>query len=156
VSLLYILYQSLGSVIGHKRVSKRSHHDSMVDQETFVQCTSHHATINKQWKHDIETRRDLARNYLITGGDEAAQSDDRIGTEAVTVIETAIHRQKQTNTIPFVTATRMVALATQLDVVNEFTLNDQQKSAFMIVTGHLNSDSRYSIGLSHDSFKRHF
>ena len=121
----------------------------MVDQSTFIECTSHHTAINKQWNHDIETKRDLARNYLITGGDQEAKSNGGTETEVVSVVESATKPKGQNNVVPSVTATRMVALAMQLEVANEFTLNNQQKSAFMLITGHLNGESRFRIGLSH-------
>jgi hypothetical protein len=42
----------------------------------------------------------------------------------------------------------MITAPTQLDIANEFTLNDQQKFAFMIITGHLNDDSQFRTGIS--------
>ncbi|CAF1347582.1 unnamed protein product [Rotaria sordida] len=56
----------------------------------------------------------------------------------------------QANVIASVTAIKVASLTTQLAVANEFTLNDRQKLAFMIITGHLDGDSRFRIGISHN------
>jgi hypothetical protein len=120
----------------------------MDDQSTFVECTLHHTTMNKQWKHDIEAKRDLARNYLITGGDQISDTNDEINTIVVTNVDSAIQAKGQVNVIPPVTSTKMITAPTQFDIANEFTLNDQQKFAFMIITGHLNDDSQFRTGIS--------
>jgi hypothetical protein len=104
--------------------------------------------LNKKWKQDIEAKRNLARTYLITGEDQISEPDDVMDTQAVNIVESATQPKGQINAIPLVTATTMVTFPMQLDIANEFTLNDQQKSAFMIITGHLNGDSRFHAGIS--------
>jgi len=104
--------------------------------------------MNKQWKHDIEAKRDLARTFLIKGGDQMADSSDETETGVVTVIESSTLLRDQADLVPPVMATKMVAFTTQLDIAEDFTLHDQQRFAFMIITGHLNGDTRFHTGTS--------
>ena len=45
---------------------------------------AHHAALIKEWKHDIEVRRDQARSYLIDGADTTEIRDDETQIEIVT------------------------------------------------------------------------
>ena len=103
--------------------------------------------MNKQWKHDIETKKEKARTFLITGGDQTLNSKNEVENEIMPVIESTQQLNKQTKIISSVTTTRMSVLTTQLDIVNEYTLNKEQKFAFMIITGHLNGETRFRTGL---------
>lgn len=103
--------------------------------------------MNKRWKHDIETKKEKARAFLITGGDQTLDSDNEIENEILPTVVSTQQPSKQTSVISSVTTTKMSVLTTQLDVVNEYTLNKEQKLAFMIITGHLNGESRFRAGL---------
>ena len=103
--------------------------------------------MNKRWKHDIETKKEKARAFLITGEDQTLASDHEIENEVIPITEPTQQLSKQTKVISSVTTTRMSILTTQLDIVNEYTLNKEQKLAFMIITGHLNGESRFHAGL---------
>ena len=116
-------------------------------QCTFVECTSDHTISSKQWKHDIENKRDLARNHLITGGNQMLELNNEIGSEPVAIVESSAQPKDTVNLIPTVIATRMTTITTQLAIANEFTLNTEQKFAFMIITGHLNGENRFCAGI---------
>ncbi|CAF4149030.1 unnamed protein product, partial [Rotaria magnacalcarata] len=104
---------------------------------TFVVAHSHHAPMIKEWKRDIENRRDKARNYLISGENTVEFRDDEVQLEVVaTEIPTNSFRAP-TTTVPLVTITTAISFPTKMDIIKQFTLNSQQKYAFMIVTSHL-------------------
>ena len=105
--------------------------------------------MNKQWKHDIETKKEKARTFLITGGDQTLNSKNEVENGIMPITESTQQLHKQTKVISSVTTTRMSILTTQLDTVNEYTLNNEQKFAFMIITGHLNGENRFRAGLLH-------
>ncbi|CAF1373807.1 unnamed protein product [Rotaria sordida] len=91
----------------------------------------------KEWKRDIEAQRDETRNYLILGEDTLEIRDDEIRIEIVgTEIPPSPIKTKVATVLP-VTATNAILFPTKQDIVKQFTLNIQQKYAFMIVTSHL-------------------
>ncbi|CAF4780258.1 unnamed protein product [Rotaria sp. Silwood2] len=90
----------------------------------------------KQWKRDIESRRDESRNYLISDEDPLDVRDYEIQIEVVvTEVPTSPIKMKST-AVPPVTTTTEVLFPTKQDIISQFTLNSQQKYAFMIVTSH--------------------
>ncbi|CAF0815770.1 unnamed protein product [Rotaria sordida] len=94
----------------------------------------------KEWKRDIEARRDETRNYLILGQDTLEVRDDETQIEIVgTEIPTSPIKTKVA-TVPSVTATNAIVFPTKQDIVKQFTINTQQKYAFMIVTSHLDGE----------------
>lgn len=111
-----------------------------------MEFTSDHIITSKGWKHDIEAKRDLARNHLITGGNQISESNNVIDSEPVIIVGSSTQPKDTLNLIPTVITTRMTTITTQLSIVNEFTLNTEQKFAFMIITGHLNGENRFCAG----------
>ncbi|CAF1314365.1 unnamed protein product [Rotaria sp. Silwood1] len=100
----------------------------------------------KEWKRDIEARRDETRNYLISGEDTLEVRDDEIQIEVVGAeIPTSPIKTKATRVLP-VTATNLVLFPTKQDIVKQFTLNTQQKYAFMIITSHLDGENHAYTG----------
>ncbi|CAF1486450.1 unnamed protein product [Adineta ricciae] len=134
-------------MINHKRIGKAAYHEALVDPNTFKECTSRLATMNKQWKHAIETKKEKARAFLITGEDQTLDSESEVENEIIPIIQSTQQISKQPKVISSVTTTKMSILTIQMDIVNEYTLNKEQKLAFMIITGHLNGESRFRIGL---------
>ena len=113
---------------------------------------AHHAALIKEWKHDIEVRRDQARSYLIDGADTTEIRDDETQIEIVTA-ETPIVAEIPTSpfkmhkfTVPPVTMTTAAFLPTKMDVVRKFTPNSHQKYAFMIIASHLDGDNQVYTG----------
>ncbi|CAF4452601.1 unnamed protein product, partial [Rotaria sp. Silwood2] len=100
----------------------------------------------KQWKRDIESRRDESRNYLISAEDPLDVRDYEIQIEVVvTEVPTSPIKMKST-TVPPVTTTTEVLFPTKQDIISQFTLNSQQKYAFMIVTSHLDGENQTYTG----------
>ncbi|CAF4632266.1 unnamed protein product, partial [Rotaria sp. Silwood2] len=62
--------------------------------------------------------------------------------EVVTVEMPTCPYKAQTTMIPHVTATITVSFPTKPDTIKQFTLNSQQKYAFMIVTSHLDGENQ--------------
>lgn len=108
---------------------------------------SHHATMMKGWKRDIENRRDKARQYLISGEHTLEVRDDETQIEIVTTEIPTSPFKAQTTAVPPVTVTTVVSFPTKMDIVKQFTLNPQQKYAFMIVTSHLDGENQIHTGM---------
>ncbi|CAF4163510.1 unnamed protein product [Rotaria sordida] len=133
---------------GRTRSLGENNYGAIHDVHTFVVAREHHTTMIKEWKRDIEARRDETRNYLILGQDTLEVRDDETQIEIVgTEIPTSPIKTKVA-TVPSVTATNAVLFPTKQDIVKQFTLNIQQKYAFMIVTSHLDGGHYAYTGMS--------
>ncbi|CAF3982187.1 unnamed protein product [Rotaria sp. Silwood1] len=111
------------------------------DVHIFDVAREHHTTTIKEWKRDIEARRDETRNYLISGEDTLEVRDDETQIEVVGAeIPTSPIKTKATRVL-LVTATNLVLFPTKQNIVKQFTLNTQQKYAFMIITSHLDGEN---------------
>ena len=55
--------------------------------------------------------------------------------------------KEQTTTIAPVSAATGISFPTKMDIINNFTLNNQQVYAFMIVTSHLDGDNTVHTGI---------
>ncbi|CAF1142906.1 unnamed protein product [Rotaria magnacalcarata] len=97
----------------------------------------HHATMSKQWKQDIENRKDQARSYLISGEDSLEVRNDEVQVEGVTSEIPTSPFKMNIAAVPPVTTTITISLPNKSDIIRKFTLNSQQQFAFMIITGHL-------------------
>ncbi|CAF4030425.1 unnamed protein product [Rotaria sp. Silwood2] len=97
----------------------------------------------KEWKRDIETRRDKARIFLISDEDTLEVRDDEMQSKVVTAEIPTSSYKAQTTMIPPLTATIAVSFPTKSDIIKQFTLNSQQKYAFMIVTSHLDGENQF-------------
>ncbi|CAF4256618.1 unnamed protein product, partial [Rotaria sordida] len=94
----------------------------------------------KEWKRDIDARRDETRNYLILGEDTLEVRDDETQIEIVgNEIPTSPIKTKVAR-VPSVAATNTILFPTKQDIVKQFTINIQQKNAFIIVTSHLDGE----------------
>jgi len=101
----------------------------------------------KGWKRDIEDRRDEARNYLISGENTLEVRDDETQIEVVaTEIPTSPIKTRATR-VPPVTTTNVILFPTKQDIIRQFTLNNQQKYAFMIITSHLDGENHTYTGI---------
>ncbi|CAF1515533.1 unnamed protein product, partial [Rotaria sordida] len=104
----------------------RNGHHIVDDSNTFVIAHSHHARMIKEWKRDIEIRRDQARSYLISGEDTLEVRDDDVQVEVVTSEIPTSPFKAQIAVVPPVTASTAVSFPTKSDVIKKFTLNGQQ------------------------------
>ena len=85
----------------------------------------------------MKSRKNKARYYLLLGEDTVEIRDDNIRIEVVTAEIPTSSFKEQTVTIAPVNATTTTSFPTKMDIIKNFTLNNQQKYAFMIVTSHL-------------------
>ncbi|CAF4683910.1 unnamed protein product, partial [Rotaria socialis] len=129
-----------------RNVWNQNSDDIVHDSSTFVVAHSHHAAMIKEWKRDIENRRDKARNYLILGENTVEIRDDEVQIEAVAAEIPTSPFKAQTTAVPPVTITTAISFPTKMDIIKQFTLNSQQRYAFMIVTSHLDDENQIHTG----------
>ncbi|CAF1390827.1 unnamed protein product [Rotaria sp. Silwood1] len=102
---------------GRTRCPGENKYGIIHDVHTFVVARKHHTTMIKEWKRDIEARRDETRNYLISGEDTLEVRDDETQIEVVGAeIPTSPIKTKATRVLP-VTATNLVLFPTKQDIV---------------------------------------
>ncbi|CAF1187421.1 unnamed protein product [Rotaria sordida] len=131
---------------GRTRTLGENNYGAIHDVHTFVVAREHHTIMIKEWKRDIDARRDETRNYLILGEDTLEVRDDETQIEIVgNEIPTSPIKTKVA-TVPAVTATNAILCPIKQDSVKRFTLNIEQKYAFMIVTSHLDGGHYAYIG----------
>ncbi|CAF4251337.1 unnamed protein product [Rotaria socialis] len=135
-----------GSLNDYKNMLNINDCHIVADFNTFTVAHSHHTAMVKEWKRDIEMRRDQARNYLISGEDSLEVRDDEMQVEVITSEIPTSPSKVNTTVVPAVTATISVTLPTKSDIIRKFTLNTEQKFAFMIITSHLDGDSQLPTG----------
>ena len=104
----------------------------------------------KQWKGEIENRRDKARNYLISGEDTVETRNEDTQLEVVIADIPTSPLKEQTTTIAPVVATTAILFPAKMDISNNFTLNNQHVYAFMIVTSHLDGDNTVHTSIFFD------
>ena len=94
----------------------------------------------KRWKREIENRRDKAKNYLISGENtvEIRNNDTQLEVVIADILTSPL--KEQTTTTAPVMAAIAISFPTKMDIINNFTLNNQQVYTFMIVTSHLDGD----------------
>ena len=119
----------------------------------LVAATKNLVHLNKTWQEQLKTERERARRTLITGNyDTAGDSlDVHIAKDAMVTVTNAIsdnnnnsHLENDGSIPPVVSVTANVP--TQKSIADEFTLNREQRAAFMIITSHLDGDSRCRAG----------
>ncbi|CAF4978930.1 unnamed protein product [Rotaria sp. Silwood1] len=66
---------------GCTRGKGETKYDIIHDVHTFVVAREHHTTMIKEWKRDIEARRDETRHYLISGEGTLEVRDDETQIE---------------------------------------------------------------------------
>jgi hypothetical protein len=119
----------------------------------FVAATQNLVHLNKKWQEQLKTERERARRTLITGNYDTADdsSDVHVAKDAMVTMMNPIsdnnnsNRENDGSILPVVSLTTNVP--TQKSIVDEFTLNREQSAAFMIITSHLDGDSRCRAGI---------
>ena len=127
-------------------VLNRSDFSIADDSKTFTISTSHQVSMIKEWKQDLDTRRDQARNKLVVGEDNYEIRHDQAVVEIITTEIPTSPVKRTNNVVPPVTTTMAASLPKKSDTIEKFTLNRQQTFAFMIITGHLDGDSAVHDG----------
>lgn len=119
----------------------------------FVAATKNLVHLNKKWQEQLKNEKERARRTLITGSHDTA--DDPLDVHAakhvmVTVMNPISNdnnsNQENNGSIPPVVLVR-TNVPTQKSIADEFTLNTEQRAAFMIITSHLDGDSRCRAGI---------
>ena len=108
--------------------------------------------MNTKWQEQLKAEKERVRKGLITGNynQEDGGLDLYAAKDAVvTVIGPNNYNnnniENSGSILPVVSVTTNVP--TQKSVADEFTLNREQRAAFMIITSHLDGDSRCRTGM---------
>ena len=109
--------------------------------------------LNKICQEQLKTERERARRTLITGNYDTDDSlDVHIAKDAmVTVMNTISDDNNNSHlendgSIPLVVSVT-TNVPTQKSIADEFTLNREQRTAFIIIASHLDDDSRCHAGI---------
>jgi hypothetical protein len=118
----------------------------------FISATPNLVRLNTKWQEQLKTEKERVRRSLITGNYD--NLDDTLDLHAakdavVTVVNPGNYNtnnfENYDSILPVVSVTN--SFPTQRSIADEFTLNKEQRAAFMIITSHLDGDSRYRIGI---------
>lgn len=118
----------------------------------FVPATPKLIQLNTKWQEQMKVERERIRRNLITGHynrtNDILDFDDARDA-VVTVVNpnsyTTNNIENYGSILPVVSIKTNVT--TQKTIADEFTLNREQRAAFMIITSHLDGDSRYRRGI---------
>lgn len=112
-----------------------------------MSATSEHVRLNVKWQEQLKSGRERARHSLISGnyGNEDNSLDlNAVENAVVTVVDRNNHNinefQNHGSMLPVVSVTSQ--FPSQKSVADEFTLNKEQRAAFMIITSHLDGESQ--------------
>ena len=119
----------------------------------FVCATQNLILQNKKWQEQLKNERERVRRTLITGNYAAADDplDLNVPEDAIVTVRNLNNDNDDNNlekhyrSIPPVVSVA-TNLPTQKSIADEFTLNREQRAAFMIITSHLDGDSRCRTG----------
>ena len=118
----------------------------------FVSATPNLIRMNTKWQEQLKTEKERVRRGLITGNYDQQDGilDLYAATDAVvTVIDSNNYNSNNLENyepiLPVVSVTTNVP--NQRSIADEFTFNREQRAAFMIITSHLDGDSRCRTGM---------
>lgn len=153
----YILHTKMIRLYsGYKNGRNRNDNHSVDDTDTFAPAHADDNRMIKRWKHEIENRKDQLRNYLITGEDTVATRNDEKPLEVMTVDVSTISSNNDAIAVPSVTKTVLISPQIKSDIMKNFTLNDQQRFAFSIITDHLDQDKPVHAGTLRHSLEMYY
>ena len=108
--------------------------------------------MNTKWQEQLKAEKERVRRGLITGNydkDDATLNLHAARDAVVTVINPNNYNSNNFENygpiLPVVLVT--TNFPTQRSIADEFTLNKEQRAAFMIITSHLDGDSRCRTGM---------
>ena len=119
----------------------------------FVSSTPALVRLNTKWQEQLKNEKERIRRNLITGNYDQDWDGTIDLNAAKDAIVTVINQNNHNNynfenygsIFPVVSVT--TNFPTQTSITDEFTLNREQRAAFMIITSHLDGDSRYRRGI---------
>ena len=118
----------------------------------FISSTPNLVRLNIKWQEQLKTEKERARRNLMTGNYD--KTDDTLDYHAakdavVTVVNPNNYNRNNfenyDSILPVTSVTS--SFPTQKSIADEFTLNREQRTAFMIITSHLDGDSRCRTGI---------
>ena len=118
----------------------------------FVTASPNLIRMNTKWQEQLKAEKERVRRGLITGNYD--KEDDALNLHAardavVTVINPnnyiSNNLENYGSILPVVSVT--TNFPTQKSIADEFTLNREQRAAFMIITSHLDGDGRCRTGM---------
>jgi hypothetical protein len=116
------------------------------DHEHLVPATHKLLQLNNRWQRKIKDDKDRIRNVCIgeQPQDDIVENNDNVENELAKVIEDNLPSNLDNNKtisssghIMSVTKVIVPNEITRENMARQFTLNKNQKAAFMIITGHL-------------------
>ncbi|CAF1549958.1 unnamed protein product [Rotaria sp. Silwood1] len=117
----------------------------------FVSATSTLVRLNTKWQEQLKTEREQVRQSLITGNYDKADDTIDLHTAKDAIVAVVNPNSYNKNNfenygliLPVISVT--TNSPAQKSVADEFTLNREQRAAFMIITSHLDGDSRCRTG----------
>ncbi|CAF3420309.1 unnamed protein product [Rotaria socialis] len=117
----------------------------------FVSATPDLVRLNTKWQEQLKPERERVRRSSTTGNCD--RMDDTLDLNAakdavITVVNSNTYNknifENCGSILPVVSIT--TNFPTQKSIADEFTLNREQRAAFMIITSHLDGDSRCRTG----------
>ncbi|CAF5166124.1 unnamed protein product, partial [Rotaria sp. Silwood1] len=117
----------------------------------FISATPNLIRLNTKWQEQLKTEKERVRQSLITGN--YVNTDDTLDLHAAKNAVVAVVNLNNYNNnnvenyasiLPVVSVT--TNFPTQKSIADEYTLNREQRAAFMIITSHLAGDNRCRTG----------
>jgi hypothetical protein len=151
--MIDIIWKSKKTFLAHgQRISNESIDQIGQQFKPFVSATPELARLNSKWQEQLKTEKERIRRSLITGNRE--KTDDMLdyndAQDAVVTLldpndynKNNIENYDSVHPVTYVTA----SFPTQKSIIDEFTLNREQRAAFMIITSHLDGDVSCHTGI---------
>lgn len=126
------------------------------DQKHLVPATNPLIQLNGKWQRRIKEEKERIRNASIVENmeSESIEKNDSDANELIGTVDDSVASNFDTNnkhshstSIAPVTMITVSDEITREHIVQQFTLNKNQKAAFMIVTGHLDGLDRLNEGM---------
>ncbi|CAF4014620.1 unnamed protein product [Adineta steineri] len=118
----------------------------------FVSATPNLVRLNTKWQEQLETENERVRRSLITGNYDKTDDTldyDSIQDALVTMINSNNYNidisDNYTQILPVASVTT-TSYSTQQSIIVEYTLNREQRAAFLIITNHLDGDKERHKG----------
>lgn len=119
----------------------------------FVPSTFDLVRLNTKWQEQLKIERKRVRRNLITGkhyktGDES-NNDDMEDTIVTLINSTSsnVNISDNYNSILPVASVISTTYCNQKSITDQYTLNREQRAAFMIITSHLDGDKQSLAGM---------
>jgi hypothetical protein len=119
----------------------------------FVSATPNLVRLNTKWQEQLKSEKERVRRSLITGSYNKTDDIldyDTIQDAVVTLINPinySINTPNDYNSILPVASITTTSYSTQKNIADEYTLNREQRAAFMIITSHLDGDKQCRTGI---------